>query len=158
MHARILRLAALAVVALVVALPMSADAAAKKKHKTVHFTAVGDGSRLDTTTATYEIQATPGGAGAAVQKVTSLTSTAGTDTTYAYYTNGSTVGKDTFTLSAPDANGIVHISGSGHFTSGTGIYKGIKALRAPGTMSCASPDTVHMTCTMRDKVLAPPTA
>lgn len=43
-------------------------------------------------------------------------------------------------------------------TSGTGIYKGIKALKAPGTMSCSSPDTVHLTCTMRDKVIAPTTA
>ena len=48
--------------------------------------------------------------------------------------------------------------GTTRVISGTGIYKGIRGLKAPGTMSCSSPDTVHMTCTMRDKVLAPPTA
>ena len=42
-------------------------------------------------------------------------------------------------------------------TGATGIYKGIKALKNPALMTCASSDTVHLACTERLKLVLPAT-
>lgn len=43
-------------------------------------------------------------------------------------------------------------------TGGTGIYKGIRAKRASGVLTCTTPDEVHLTCKERIKVFLPATA
>ena len=48
-------------------------------------------------------------------------------------------------------------------TGGTGIYKGIKTYKAkhkpvtPGVLNCTSPDSVHLTCTEKVKIVLPAT-
>lgn len=55
-------------------------------------------------------------------------------------------------------------TGTATVTGGTGIYKGIKMYKAkhkratPGVLNCTSPDSVHLTCTYRVKVILPATA
>lgn len=49
-------------------------------------------------------------------------------------------------------------TGTVKITGGTGIYKGIKSAKAPGTLVCTSPDSVHVTCTEKVKAFVPPTA
>ncbi|HUE25576.1 MAG TPA: hypothetical protein VMP89_02295 [Solirubrobacteraceae bacterium] len=41
-------------------------------------------------------------------------------------------------------------------TGGTGVYKGIKGKNTTGVENCTSPDSVHMTCTEKIKVIMPP--
>jgi hypothetical protein len=48
-------------------------------------------------------------------------------------------------------------AGTVKITSGTGIYKGIKSVKAPGMMICSSPDSVHLTCTVKIKAILPST-
>jgi hypothetical protein len=40
---------------------------------------------------------------------------------------------------------------------GTGVYKGIKAKKATGTLDCTSVDSVHLTCSEKVKVVLPAT-
>jgi hypothetical protein len=48
--------------------------------------------------------------------------------------------------------------GTVKITGGTGVYNGIKSLKAPGTLKCTSPDSVHLTCVEKIKAVVPPTA
>ena len=74
----------------------------------------------------YAVTDSVNGHGAAVQK-TKVTGTTfplnGTDTATAWFANGSVKTSDTFTVSAPDGNGISTITGSGKCVSGTGVHK-----------------------------------
>lgn len=66
------------------------------------------------------------GDGATVAKVT-LNGNGGTDTATRYTANGVLKGEEEFTLGAPDANGMIPITGSGKCVKGgTGVYKGGK--------------------------------
>ena len=66
------------------------------------------------------------GAGATVAKVT-LNGNTGTDTATRYTTNGVLKGEEEFTLGAPDANGMIPITGSGKCVQGgTGVHKSEK--------------------------------
>jgi hypothetical protein len=66
------------------------------------------------------------GDGATVAKVT-LNGNGGTDTATRYTANGVLKGAEEFTLGAPDASGMVPITGSGKCVKGgTGAYKGEK--------------------------------
>ena len=49
-------------------------------------------------------------------------------------------------------------TGTVTIVSGTGIYRGIKGKKGTGTMTCSSPDSVHLTCHEKIKVFLPPTA
>lgn len=77
--------------------------------------------------AAYEAKDSVNGAGAAIQRTT-VSGTGfpltGTDTITTYFGNGIQRSTDTFTLAAPDANGISAIAGSGKCISGTGAHKG----------------------------------
>jgi len=60
--------------------------------------------------------------GAAIQIVkVNKAGTAGTDTATTYSGQGTIVSADSFTLT-PGTNGVVNITGSGHFVRGTGKY------------------------------------
>ena len=60
--------------------------------------------------------------GAAVQIVkANKAGTGGTDTLTIYSGHGTTVTADSFTVT-PGTNGVVNITGSGHFVRGTGKY------------------------------------
>ena len=66
------------------------------------------------------------GDGATVAKVT-LTGNSGTDTATRYTAKGVSKHEEEFTLGAPDANGMIPITGSGKCVKGgTGVYKGGK--------------------------------
>ena len=58
--------------------------------------------------------------GALVQLINTSTATGGTSTSTFYDGQGTTVSRGPYTLSPPDANGIVTITGSGRIVSGTG--------------------------------------
>lgn len=57
-----------------------------------------------------------------------------------------------------DANSFYGESFQGQvlITGGTGVYKGVKSKNTKGTMSCNSPDSVHMACTENVTILVPP--
>jgi hypothetical protein len=66
------------------------------------------------------------GDGAAVANV-KLNGSSGTDTATRYQANGVVKGEEEFTLGAPDANGMIPITGSGKCVQGgTGVHKGEK--------------------------------
>jgi len=66
------------------------------------------------------------GDGATVAKIT-LNGSNGTDTVTRYQANGVTKGEEEFTLGAPDATGMIPITGSGKCVQGgTGVHKGEK--------------------------------
>ena len=115
------RAAVLGALALAVAMPASAGAAAKQKH----FTLMVIGAPVSSTENVYAVQDSRHGAGAAVQ-IVSINGTSGTDTITLYYKNGSVVGHNTFTIGAPDANGIIAITGHGTAAGKTGALKGAK--------------------------------
>ena len=72
----------------------------------------------------YEVHGTA--RGALVQLFqTNADATAGTSTGTFYDGQGTWVSRQAFTLSPPDASGIVTITGTGRYVSGTGKYKGI---------------------------------
>jgi hypothetical protein len=84
--------------------------------------------------------------------------------TYTQYFSAGSI-KGSFVLQPQESSGISVTSfesqswlGTVKITSGTGIYKGIKSVKAPGTIACTSPDSVHLTCTEKVKAVLPPTA
>ena len=102
--------------------------AATKKEKQWTQTGIGasitkeDGSMLLVASVDNSLD----GDGAAVAKVT-LNGSNGTDTATRYTANGVLKGEEEFTLGAPDANGMIPISGSGKCVQGgTGVHKGEK--------------------------------
>jgi hypothetical protein len=93
------------------------------KTKSFHFTTTITGAQISATQAVYKVHDSRMGNGAGVQTVT-INGTTGTDKEITYYGNASATSKGTFTLGAPDANGILKVSGKGHDVSGTGKLKG----------------------------------
>jgi hypothetical protein len=106
-------------------IPMVALAAAKRH---VHFTAKVVGAGISATQSTYKLHDSVFGNGAGVQTIKlNATASGGTDTETTYYGNATAKSKGTFKLGAPDANGILTVTGSGHDVSGTGLAKGLKS-------------------------------
>ena len=90
--------------------------------KTRHVTFTFLGASVSSNENVYDVRGS-GFRGAAIQIVkANKTGTAGTDTATVYDGHGTTVSADSFTLSAPDKNGVITITGSGHFVRGTGRY------------------------------------
>ncbi|HEY2653276.1 MAG TPA: hypothetical protein VGI50_15225 [Solirubrobacteraceae bacterium] len=84
--------------------------------------------------------------------------------TYTQYFSAGSI-RGTFVLEPQESSGISVTNfesqswlGTVKITGGTGIYHGIKSVRAPGMMTCTSPDSVHLTCTEKVKAFVPPTA
>jgi hypothetical protein len=117
---RLIFVAALA--ALVLAVGVSATTAAAKTRHRVALTLVG--AQIGPGESVYEVHGTA--RGALVQLFqTNANATAGTSTATFYDGQGTIVSRQAFTLSPPDASGIVTITGSARYVSGTGKYKGI---------------------------------
>jgi hypothetical protein len=112
--------AALAALAVLAAGASATTAAAKTRHR-VALSLVG--AQIGPTEFVYDVHGTS--RGALVQLINTSTATGGTSTATFYDGQGTTVSRGPYTLSAPDANGIVTITGTGRFVSGTGKYKGI---------------------------------
>lgn len=125
-----LRVGALATVA-VAALMMSAGvgATATKDKRAVAFTQTGTGAVISQNGSTILVAAVKNsldGDGATVATLT-LNGTSGTDTATRYQANGVGKFEETFTLGAPDANGLVPVTGSGKCVNGgTGVHKNEK--------------------------------
>jgi hypothetical protein len=103
---------------------------AKHKTKTRKYTEVLNGAQLsgsgNTGVDLYQVKSSVDGSGAAVQHVTVAGSTfplTGTDKVNAYFADGVSRTKDTFTLATPDANGNSALSGSGKCVGGTRVHR-----------------------------------
>jgi hypothetical protein len=106
-------------------IPMVASATARRH---VHFTSKVVGAAISATQSTYKLHDSVFGNGAGVQTIKlNATATGGTDTETTYYGNASAKSKGTFKLGAPDANGILTVTGSGRDISGTGKAKGLRS-------------------------------
>jgi hypothetical protein len=112
--------------AVVVAIPATA-ARTTPAHRNVHFTDIVDGAAISAKEAVLKVHDSVAGDGAGVQRITSLAATGGTDVTTIYYRGATAVAHDTFTLSAPDADGIVTVTGTGKDVSGTGRFRHIRS-------------------------------
>ncbi len=110
-----------AVMAAAVALP-SAVAAPAMRHKHIHFTDTIVGAGISADRSVFSIHDSIHGSGAGTQTVTPSGS-GGSDTEIVYYGNATASSRGTFTVGAPDANGIASLSGSGHDVGGTGILR-----------------------------------
>ncbi|MDQ6855310.1 MAG: hypothetical protein M3046_16760 [Actinomycetota bacterium] len=104
----------------------TALAAQKHKSRTVTFTETDTGAQISQN-GSMSVSVTAftnslDGDGAAETTAT-LNGDSGTDTTIAYMANGVGRYKDTFTLGAPDASGMIPMTGSGKCAGGTGVHK-----------------------------------
>jgi len=118
---RLTFVAVLAAIAVLTAGVSATTAVAKTRHR-VALTLVG--AQIGPGESVYEVHGTHRGALVQLIKTNSST-TAGTSTSTFYDGQGTWVSRQAFTLSPPDASGIITITGSGRFVSGTGKYKGI---------------------------------
>jgi hypothetical protein len=101
-------------------------------HKTVSFKQSLDGAQISSSGTSfvqvYKVHDNRSGDGAAVQNATADVNTlTGNSTTIIYWRNGTSTSKETFTFTAPDANGTIHIAGKGKTVKGTGTHKGEKS-------------------------------
>lgn len=117
------------VLGLVVAVGVAGSGFAASQHKrTLTDTAVGAAIILHGTSfqTVYKQTTNLDGNGASVQTGTTSGTAfplSGTDTDIAYYANGVSKTADKFKLSAPNAQGISTIAGSGKCVGGTGIHQ-----------------------------------
>ena len=119
-----MRRALLAVISIAtLSIPVIASAAGKRQ---IHFTSKVLGAGISANQAAYKIHDSHFGDGAGVQTV-KANGSGGTDTEITYYGNAIAKSRGTFTLGAPDANGIARLTGAGHDIAGTGKAKGLKS-------------------------------
>jgi hypothetical protein len=127
MHRKILTLVSAAAPVIAGALVIPALAlSAGPTHKNVHFTDTIVGASISSTEAVFKDHSTVGN-GAGVQKITSLNAKGGTDTSTVYWGDGTDTTHDTFTFGAPNSQGLITLTGSGHDVSGTGRFKHISS-------------------------------
>ena len=92
--------------------------------KAQHITRTLLGAAVSAKENVYDVRGPGGYRGAAVQLAKlNATGTAGTDKVTLFDGKGTILSTDKFTVSKPDANGIITVKGTGHSLSGTGIYK-----------------------------------
>ena len=118
---RLTFVAVLAALAVLAAGVSATTAVAKTRHH-VALTAVG--AQIGPGESVYEVHGTARGALVQLFK-TNPTATAGTSTSTFYDGQGTIVSRQAYTLSPPDASGIITINGTLRYVSGTGKYKGI---------------------------------
>jgi hypothetical protein len=122
---RLVLMSATVVMAAAIALPI-ALAAPGKRHKHIHFTDTIVGAGIGGNRAVFSIHDSIHGNGAGTQTVTPSGS-GGSDTEIVYYGDATATSKGTFTLGAPDANGVASLSGSGHDVRGTGKLRRLRS-------------------------------
>ena len=116
--------AAVAALAVLVVGVSATTAAAKTRHR-VALTAVG--AQVGPGESVYDVHGTA--RGALVQLFqTNADGTGGTSTSTFYDGHGTIVARQAFTLSPPDPGGIITITGTLRYVSGTGKYKGITGM------------------------------
>jgi hypothetical protein len=108
------------------AIPVLASAAGKRHTRHIQFTSTVVSAGISSTEAVYKVHDSHFGDGAGVQTL-QVTGSSGTDTEMTYYGNATVSANGSFTIGAPDANGIAPVNGSGHDISGTGKAKGVKS-------------------------------
>jgi hypothetical protein len=101
-------------------------AAQKHASRTITYTETDTGAQISQN-GSMSVQVTAStnsldGDGASVTTIT-LNGNTGTDTSILYQANGVGRYKETFTLGAPDASGMIPFTGSGTCTGGTGVHK-----------------------------------
>jgi hypothetical protein len=108
----------------------AAAATPKGKRTERSFTEALVGAQISTTGARFEnvwrVKRSPDLGGAMIQDGELHGSTypvIGTDTTISFFRNGDRTTRDTFTMNAPDINGIGTITGKGICTNGTNFHK-----------------------------------
>ena len=116
---------AVAVLALAVTASVQVTGAATTATKrTHHFSLTYLGAQPNPDEAVYDVFGTAHGA--AVQKLTTnADGSGGTSKSRFYDGHGTTTGVEAYTLSPPDAAGLVAINGTGHYIFGTGRYRHI---------------------------------
>jgi hypothetical protein len=111
---------------------LSASAATVKGKRTERsFTEVAVGARISSSAGrrfedVYRVKQSPDGGGAVIQDGQLDGSTypvGGHDGTISFFRNGARTTKDTFTLGAPNTDGIGPVAGKGICTGGTGFHK-----------------------------------
>ncbi len=112
--------------AVILAMTVLAGGAGAAKTKTFHFTETSTGAQISATEAVFKIHDSRLGNGAGDQFVR-LNGMAGTDTETTYYANGTATSHGSFTLGAPDANGVATLTGQGQDTGGTGQLRGFRS-------------------------------
>lgn len=123
MHRRILRVSGAGALVAAVALAVPALAASSGvTHKRVHFTEMDVGAFISKTQTVYKVHNSRAGDGAAVVTGTSATTDKGVE----YLIGASVRFRDKFTLSAPSSQGVITVTGSGQFISGTGKLKHVR--------------------------------
>jgi hypothetical protein len=114
------------VIVLAVAVGLPGASAATKKPFTQDLVGAQIGGTAIKSVFAYSVKDSASGEGAGVQH-TNVSGTGfpltGTDTSVFYFTHGLQRTKDSFSLAAPDANGISAVTGKGTCTTGTGAFK-----------------------------------
>jgi hypothetical protein len=125
MDSRKLRVIGAICLAALAALAIPAFAASSgRPHKHMHFTEHITGAAISTTQSVFKVHDSVAGNGAGTQIVTlNSTATGGTDQEKTYYGDATATSHGTFTLGAPNVQGVATLTGSGHDTSGTGKLK-----------------------------------
>lgn len=118
---RLLVMAVVGVVAAIAVLP-GASGATAERHKNIHFTSVIVGAAISPTRSVFSVHDSIMGNGAGTQTLT-FRASGGSDREITYYGTATARSTGSFTLGAPDANGIAALNGNGQDFAGTGKLK-----------------------------------
>jgi hypothetical protein len=118
--------AILAIVSVATVVSAGAVVSAAGAAKTTQFTDTSVGASIGGNRSVAVVHDPEAGQGASVETV-KLNGLSGTGRIITYWGDGTTTDVVSFKLTAPDSNGISHISGQGHQVAATGKFKGSKA-------------------------------
>jgi hypothetical protein len=107
------------------AVPLTAVAAGQKsRHFTDHLLGALVQTRGSSSTYVYEVSSKQFGQGAGVLVGKSTSSTAGTSRGVIYFASGSVRSVTTYRI-APEPNGVLRVTSTGHDTGLSGVFKGL---------------------------------
>ena len=127
------------------AVPLTAVAAGQKSpHFTDHLLRALVQTRGSSSTYVYEVHSKPFGNGAGVLVGKSTSSTTGTTRGVIYFASGAVRSVTTYRI-APEPNGVLRVTSTGHDTGLSGVFKGLHgSVHATGTQD---PNTHIVTLT-----------